>query len=112
MIIDNLETSFRENVNNLADLMMAEPLSPLQKATWLVEYVAKTKGAEHLKLPSRKFNLLQYTGADILSFVAIVLGLGTWAVLIAVRKVSHFVNCWSNKTTPSDVQQLTDKKRQ
>ena len=108
MIIDNLETSFRENVNTLADLLAAEPLSPLQKATWLVEYVAKTKGAEHLKLPSRKLNLLQYVGADILLFVGIVLALGIWAILKAVRRASHF----TNKRTPSDVQQLREKKRQ
>ena len=112
MIIDNLETSFRENVNTLADLLAAEPLSPLQKATWLVEFVAKTEGAEHLKLPSRNLNFLQYVGADVLSFVVIILALAIWAVLKAVRKVSHFVNCWSNKTTPPDVQQLKEKKRQ
>ena len=99
-------------MNTLADLLAAEPLSPLQKATWLVEYVAKTKGAEHLKLPSRKLNLLQYVGADILSFVAIVLALGMWAVLKAVGMVSHFVNCWPNKRAPSDFPQLKEKKRQ
>ena len=108
MIIKRLlPPSFRKNVNTLADLLAAEPLSPLQKATWLVEYVAKTKGAEHLKLPSRNLNLLQYVGADILSFVAIALALGIWAVLKAVRRVSHLVNCWSN-----NVQQLKEKKRQ
>ena len=108
MIIDNLETSFRENVNTLADLLAAEPLSPLQKATWLVEYVAKTKGAEHLKLPSRKLNFLQYVGADVLSLVVIVLALGMWAVLKAVRRVFHL----TSKGTPSNVQQLNEKKRQ
>ena len=119
MIIKRLHpSSFRENVNTLADLLAAEPLSPLQKATWLVEYVAKTRGAEHLKLPSRKLNLLQFVGADILSFVTIFSALGILAVIRTVRKVSSFVHYLhgyvssKNKSTSSNVQQVQEKKRQ
>jgi hypothetical protein len=31
----------------------------MESAIWLLEYVAKTKGAEHLKIASRKLNSVQ-----------------------------------------------------
>ena len=53
------EPRFRRNVNQLADLMALERNTPLENAVWLAEYVAETKGAEHLKLATRKMTLIQ-----------------------------------------------------
>ena len=53
------DPKFRNNVNRLADLMALERNTPLENAVWLAEYVANTKGAEHLKLSTRKMTIIQ-----------------------------------------------------
>ena len=51
----------------MADLMATERGDPLQDAVWLLELVSETKGAEHLKLQSRKLNIFQYLSLDVLA---------------------------------------------
>ena len=46
-------------MNQLADLMGKERGDPLRDAIWLLELVSETKGAEHLKLQSRRLNIFQ-----------------------------------------------------
>ena len=46
-------------MNQLADLMATERGDPLRDAIWLLELVSETKGAEHLKLQSRRLNIFQ-----------------------------------------------------
>ena len=53
--------------------MEMERLSPLKKAVWLVEYVSRMKGAEHLKISSRHLSLAQYLLLDQAFFVAVIL---------------------------------------
>ena len=53
------DPQFRNNVNHLADLMALERNTPLENAVWLAEYVANTKGAEHLKVSTRKLTTIQ-----------------------------------------------------
>ena len=67
------DPTYQENVNKIADIMETERYPPLEKAVWLVEYVSRTKGAEHLKMPSRRLNLVQYLLLDQALFVALIL---------------------------------------
>ncbi len=38
----------------------------------MLEYVAKTKGAEHLKSSTAHMSIVQYYGVDLLALIAIV----------------------------------------
>ena len=67
------DPAYQENVNKIADLMAMERHSPLERAVWLVEYVSRTKGADHLKIASRHLNLAQYLLLDLALFVAVIL---------------------------------------
>ncbi len=49
-------------MNRLADLESLRRHGPLEDAVWLMEYVAKTKGAEHYKSGSRHLHLFQRIG--------------------------------------------------
>ena len=40
--------------------------NPLDNAAWLLEYVAKTKGAEHMKIASAEFTWVRYYCIDLL----------------------------------------------
>ena len=45
----------------------------MDDAVWLLEFISRTKGAEHLKLSSRNLNLIQYLSIDILLFLYLIL---------------------------------------
>ena len=44
---------YKKNIASLSRLMKDRRTRPMDDAVWLVEYVARTKGAEHLKVNSR-----------------------------------------------------------
>ena len=95
------DPTYQENVNKIADLMEMERLSPLEKAVWLVEYISRTKGAEHLKISSRHLNLAQYLLLDQALFVAVMFLI----MYCFCKKIGHRV--LARKKKPKS---LTDKK--
>ena len=98
-----LPLEYQRNVNNLADLMDLARHSPLEDAVWLVEYVSRTRGAEHLKISSRRLNLMQYLLLDVALFVAV-------SILLAYflcKKLGQRI-CAPRKAQKSD--NLEDKK--
>lgn len=46
---------------------------PMDEAVWLLEFLAKTKGAEHLRLESRNLNFIQYFSIDCMLFIIVVM---------------------------------------
>ena len=56
----------------MADLLALERLDPMDNAVWLLEYVAETRGAEHLKPASRHLYTVQYLSLDVIGFMALV----------------------------------------
>ena len=56
-------------MNRLADLLAAGRHPPLDDAAWLMEFVAATRGAQHLKIASRNLSLVQLFCLDV-AFVA------------------------------------------
>jgi len=57
---------FKQNIASLSRLMKDRRTRPMDDAVWLVEYVARTRGAEHLKVNSRHLGLLAYYSVDVL----------------------------------------------
>ena len=56
----------------MADLFAMERNSPLDNAAWLLEYVSKTRGAEHMKIASTEYSWVRYYCLDLLSLCAVV----------------------------------------
>ena len=75
---------YRTNVNHLADLYLASRHPPLDDAAWLMEFVAITRGAEHLKVASRHLSLIQLCNLDLLLLAIIV---SILALKLAVKLV-------------------------
>ena len=69
----------------MADLLALERHDPMDNAIWLLEYVAETRGAEHLKPASRHLNTMQYLSLDVIGFMALV----AYIVTKFVRKLRH-----------------------
>ena len=60
---DNPE--YKANASRLADLFLASRHHPLDDAAWLMEFVATTRGANHLKLASRNLGLFELCSLDV-----------------------------------------------
>ena len=60
-------------MEQLSKLMHLRRNHPMDDAIWLLEFVSKTQGAEHLKLSSRHLNLIQYHSLDSLAVILVVL---------------------------------------
>ena len=50
-----------------------------------LEFVGKTKGAQHLKVRSGHLNLLQYYSLDVLAFLLVLLLSGVWVLVYLLR---------------------------
>jgi len=57
---------YKQNIASLSRLMKDRRTRPMDDAVWLVEYLARTRGAEHLKVNSRHLGLLAYYSVDVL----------------------------------------------
>ncbi len=78
---NNKTISYSSNALRLSALMRDRRSHPLQDAVWLLEYVGRNRGAEHLKLASRNLNLLEYLSLDCAAFLALC----AWGLLGAAR---------------------------
>ena len=56
----------------MADLFAMERNSPLDNAAWLLEYVSKTRGAEHMKIASTEYSWVRYYCLDLVSLCIVV----------------------------------------
>jgi len=81
---------YRRNVNKLSKLIRDRKESPMESATWLVEYIARHNGAKHLRIPSGDLSMISYLCLDsallILGSMVILYGLLV-CFLSAVRKL-------------------------
>jgi len=71
---------YKKNIASLSRLMKDRRTRPMDDAVWLVEYVARTKGAEHLKVNSRHLGMLAYYSVDVLAILATLLVLTTYSL--------------------------------
>ena len=55
---------YLQNVVKLSMLLKDRRGSPMDDAVWLIEFLARNKGAEHLKISSRNLNLFEYYSVD------------------------------------------------
>lgn len=70
---------------------------PLERALWLIDYVIKTDGAEHMKLSSRHLNMAQYLCLDVFIFLIIVIILVIYSFVIAASKLKRIFYSRSKK---------------
>jgi glucuronosyltransferase len=79
------DPSYTANINILANLLLEERHTPLENAIWLMEYISRTKGAEHLKLASRKLSNVQNLSLDLIAFL-IVAAFAAYKTAVYVSK--------------------------
>ena len=58
---------------------------PQDVAVDFLEFVGRTRGAQHLKIRSGHLNLAQYYSLDVMTFLLICLLAGAWLLLCLLR---------------------------
>uniref|UniRef100_A0A3Q2CT30 UDP-glucuronosyltransferase n=1 Tax=Cyprinodon variegatus TaxID=28743 RepID=A0A3Q2CT30_CYPVA len=63
------EPSYREKMKELSSLHRDQPMKPLDRAIFWIEFVMRHKGAAHLRTESYKISKTQYYSIDVLAFL-------------------------------------------
>ena len=70
---------YAQNVIKLSLLLKDRRGTPMDDAIWLIEFLARNKGADHLKISSRNLNVFEYYSLDscliILCMLLVVLSI-------------------------------------
>jgi len=64
-----------------------QPMKPLDRAVYWVEYVIRNGGAEHLSSDSKELNDVQYFLLDISLIFLVLIGLIIWLCYLIVSKM-------------------------
>ncbi|VEN52517.1 unnamed protein product [Callosobruchus maculatus] len=92
-IIEVIEDpSYRQNMKSLADIMLDEPMSGVEKVVWWSEYVIRHKGARHLRNPVLDIPLYQYLMLDIIAFFILIIAVFSVLVLKVLKILKHLVS--------------------
>ncbi|KAK4881464.1 hypothetical protein RN001_004783 [Aquatica leii] len=76
---------YRNQIKQLAGLLIDQPDSALDRAVWWTEYVIRHKGARHLRNPALDLPWYQYYNLDVISLIIIVFAVSIY-LLIATLK--------------------------
>ncbi|XP_038131422.1 UDP-glucuronosyltransferase 2C1-like [Cyprinodon tularosa] len=77
------EPSYREKMKKLSSLQRDQPMKPLDRAIFWIEFVMRHKGAAHLRTESYKMSKIQYYSIDVLAFLLSIILL-LFSVFISV----------------------------
>uniref|UniRef100_A0A3P8TXX0 UDP-glucuronosyltransferase n=1 Tax=Amphiprion percula TaxID=161767 RepID=A0A3P8TXX0_AMPPE len=79
------EPSYKEKMKVLSSLHRDQPMKPLDRAMFWIEFVMRHKGAAHLRTESYKMSTIQYHSIDVAAFLLTVVLL-IFAIFIAAVK--------------------------
>ncbi|XP_076050398.1 UDP-glucuronosyltransferase 2A3-like [Oratosquilla oratoria] len=63
---------YQQNAKKISQLLRDQPDKPVERAIWLIEYVMRTKGADHLKVSSKNLNFIEFFCIDLIAFLVLV----------------------------------------
>ncbi|GCC25644.1 hypothetical protein chiPu_0004055, partial [Chiloscyllium punctatum] len=88
-------TSYWENMQKLSALHRGQPETPMERAIFWIEYVARHKGAPHLHPESYRLPWYAYYCVDVMIFLLLLfLMLPTLAVVL-IKKLCNIA--WQEK---------------
>ncbi|XP_062963868.1 UDP-glucuronosyltransferase 2A2 isoform X1 [Cynocephalus volans] len=63
------EPSYKENAMRLSRIHHDQPMKPLDRAVFWIEFVMRNKGAKHLRVAAHDLNWVQYHSLDVIGFL-------------------------------------------
>ncbi|XP_054467015.1 UDP-glucuronosyltransferase 2A2-like [Anoplopoma fimbria] len=79
------EPTYREKMKTLSSLHRDQPMKPLDRAMFWIEFVMRHKGAAHLRTESYKMSMIQYHSIDVVAFLLAVILLVLTIFVSAVK---------------------------
>lgn len=64
-----IDPSYKENAMRLSRIHHDQPVKPLDRAVFWVEYVMRHKGAKHLRVAAHDLSWFQYHSLDVIGFL-------------------------------------------
>lgn len=83
------DDQYRRRAKELSQLIRDEPMNPLERAAFWVEYVLRHNGAKHLKSPAKNLNFLQFNYLDVIAILAICLYVVAKCPIFVYRFLKH-----------------------
>ncbi|XP_072421250.1 UDP-glucuronosyltransferase 2A1-like isoform X2 [Chiloscyllium punctatum] len=91
-------TSYRENMQKLSALHRDQPESPMERAIFWIEYVARHKGAAHLRSASYKLPWYVYYCVDVMIFLVSLFFMFTTLLVLLLKKLCNISRKKKQKT--------------
>ncbi|XP_062922119.1 UDP-glucuronosyltransferase 2A1-like isoform X1 [Mobula hypostoma] len=82
-------TFYRDNMKKLSALHRDQPESPMKRAIFWIEYVARHKGAGHLRSESYQLPWYTYYCVDVIVFLLSMFLMVTVLVAVTLKKLCH-----------------------
>uniref|UniRef100_A0A3Q1I266 UDP-glucuronosyltransferase n=1 Tax=Anabas testudineus TaxID=64144 RepID=A0A3Q1I266_ANATE len=89
------EPSYRDKMKKLSNLHRDQPMKPMDRAMFWIEFVMRHKGAPHLRTESYKMSKIQYYSIDVVAFLLTVVLLVFTVFICVVRFLCRRVFCRS-----------------
>ncbi|KAJ8959917.1 hypothetical protein NQ317_010522 [Molorchus minor] len=87
-------SSYRDKVREVANLIRDEPMSGLEKAIWWTEYVIRHKGVKHFWHPNVDLPLYQYLLLDVIGFFTLVIAINIFILYkITCKTLNIYRQC-------------------
>lgn len=77
--------SYKSNIQELSELHRDQPFSPLDSATFWIEYVIRHKGAQHLYSEGSSLPWYSYHNLDVVGFLLVIILAVLWALVYLVK---------------------------
>ncbi|XP_055967188.1 UDP-glucuronosyltransferase 2B31-like isoform X4 [Sorex fumeus] len=74
------DPSYKKNVMKLKAIQRDQPVKPLDRAVFWIEFVMRHKGAKHLRPASHRLSLLQYHSLDVIGFLLACVAAALWLI--------------------------------
>ncbi|XP_053182146.1 UDP-glucuronosyltransferase 2B31-like [Scomber japonicus] len=79
------EPSYRDKMKALSNLQRDQPMTPMDRAMFWIEFVMRHKGAPHLRTESYKMSFIQYHSIDVVALLLAVILLVVTIFIAAVK---------------------------
>ncbi|XP_049434500.1 UDP-glucuronosyltransferase 2A2-like [Epinephelus fuscoguttatus] len=79
------EASYREKMQELSRLHRDQPMKPLDRAMFWIQFVMRHKGAAHLKTHSYKMSWIQYHSIDVIALLLVSVMMMSLLCILTVK---------------------------
>uniref|UniRef100_T1GNM6 UDP-glucuronosyltransferase n=1 Tax=Megaselia scalaris TaxID=36166 RepID=T1GNM6_MEGSC len=79
------DSTFAENVRERSRLYRDQPMKPLDKAIWWIEYVIRNPKANHLRSPAVHMNIFSSRSLDVIAFFIVLFVIFVMMVIFLIQ---------------------------